>query len=187
MKGNIISITGPMFSGKTTELLRIYTRTILAKQKSLIIKPIIDKRYSDKEVVSHDNIKRDAIVCKNINDSLKEINKINPNNIFIDEAQFFDSNILDFVETISNRNINIYLCFLNQTSEGKPFLFRDKKQDVGYLLAISDKIISLDAVCSKCGKPATKSFKLKSSGNEVDVGGVERYEPRCKDDWEPVK
>ena len=83
--------------------------------------------------------------------------------------------------------LNVYCSLLNQTSEGKAFPFLDKKENVGSLLVMADHVETLNAVCPICGRNATKTYKLESSGQEVDVGGSNKYEPRCYEHWEPKK
>ncbi len=186
-KGLLHIISGPMFSGKTSELIRLYDRSGFAKQKSIIIKPSIDLRYSKEKVSTHNQDMRLCYVLNNINELTTIIEKELPENVFIDEAQFFDSNILDFITNLRNKNINVYCAILNQTSEGNPFPFKDNDKDVGTLMALADNITILTAVCPVCGKFATKTYKRENSGKEVDVGSFDKYEPRCYEHWDPKK
>jgi thymidine kinase len=186
-KGLLYVISGPMFAGKTSELLRFYDRTIYGNQRSILVKPSLDNRYSDCEVSTHDSKKRESFVLNNIEDLSSIIEKEHPENVFIDEAQFFSTKILKIVDELRKSGINVYCSLLNQTSEGKAFPFLDKKENVGELLVMADHVKTLNAVCPVCGKNATKTFKLESSGQEVDVGGSNKYEPRCYEHWEPKK
>jgi len=186
--GKITTITGPMFSGKTTELLRIKSREEVAKRHSFVFKPKLDVRYSDVSIVNHNGIKEEAIsvdspseILKNVEEYLssgrnKEIPLIN---VFIDEVQFFTSDILDVILEISKKGINVFTCGLNQTFEGKPFPFKDKKDHIGTLMALSDYLIHLDAVCNNCGEAATKTYRLGASKETVVLGGTEKYQARC--------
>lgn len=186
--GKITTITGPMFSGKTTELLRIKSREEIARRFSLIFKPELDNRYSDKEIVNHNGIKEDAIPLKDSFQILKCVeeyisspkNKEKPLiNVFIDEVQFFDSNILNVIKEVSNKGINVFSCGLNQTFKGDPFPFKDNKEHIGTLMALSDFLIHLDAVCNNCGEVATKTYRLGDSKETVILGGTEKYQARC--------
>jgi len=186
--GKITTITGPMFSGKTTELLRIKSREEIAKRYSLVFKPKLDNRYSDVSIINHNGVKEEAIAVDNpgsilkiINDYLnsEEQNKAQLINIFIDEVQFFNSEIIDIISTISKKGVNVFSCGLNQTFEGKAFPFKDKKDHIGTLMALSDYVIHLDAVCNKCGGSATKTYRLGDSKETVILGGTEKYQARC--------
>lgn len=186
--GKITTITGPMFSGKTTELLRLKSREEVAKRHSFVFKPKLDKRYDEKSIVNHNGIKEEAIVVENSLEILKIVedyissgrNKEIPLiNIFIDEVQFFSSDIIDVILKVSKKEINVFTCGLNQTFEGKPFPFKDKKEHIGTLMALSDYLIHLDAVCNNCGKEATKTYRFGESKETVVLGGTDKYQARC--------
>lgn len=186
-KGLLYVISGPMFAGKTSELIRLYDRSVFGNMKSVLIKPKLDTRYADNDIVTHDKRQRQSYSISNV-DELDDILALEkPDNIFIDEAQFFSSNIVEKIDSIRKLGTNVYVSLLNQTSEGKAFPFMDKTLDIGTLLANADYIETFTAVCPICGKNATKSYKLESSGMEVDVGGKGKYQPRCFEHWEPRK
>lgn len=186
-KGLLWVISGPMFSGKTSELIRLYDRSIFGKTKSIIVKPVLDTRFSDTHVATHDNKIKKSRLLKEIEELQEIVNLEKPDNVFIDEAQFFSSKILEVIEGLRKSGLNIYVAVLNQTSEGNAFPFIDKKADIGALLAMADYIETFTAVCPVCGKNATKTYKTELSGKEVDVGGSDKYEPRCFEHWEPRK
>lgn len=101
-------------------------------------------------------------------------------NVYIYEVQFFDSNIINVIEKLRNKyRINVFACGLNQTFEGKPFPFKDKKDHICTLMALSDKVISLDAICNNCGKVATRTYRLGESKDTVVIGGINFYQARC--------
>ena len=186
--GKIAIVTGPMFSGKTTELQRIQSREEIAKRKSLFFKPQIDDRYSEKNVINHNGHKAEAISAFDSQEILYKVKEyLNSENqkqeplinVFIDEIQFFNSIIIDIIKEITSLDINVYCSGLNQTFEGKPFPFKDKKDHIGTLMALSDFIIHLDAVCNKCGEVATKTYRTGDSKETVIIGGTEKYQARC--------
>jgi len=182
MSGILTTIVGPMFSGKTTELLRLMDRELIAKRNSILFKPNIDNRYSVAQVLNHNGIGRKAIIAsdsKEILEKTLEQNKIE--NVFIDEIQFFDSGVIDVINKLNDMGIDVYTCGLNQTFQGIPFPFKDKEKDIGYLMAISDYVISIDAVCNVCGKKATKTYRTGTDTETVVIGGTDKYQARCKD------
>ena len=187
MTGILITIVGPMFSGKTTELLRLMDRELIAKRNSILFKPQIDNRYSEEDVLNHNGIGRKAIIALNSHDILDKIIELDKQkaieNVFIDEIQFFDSEIIEVINKISDLGIDVYTCGLNQTFKGEPFPFKDGKKDIGYLMAISDQIISLDAICNVCGEKATKTYRTGTEEATVIVGGQDKYQARCKNCW----
>lgn len=187
MTGILTTIVGPMFSGKTTELLRLMDRELIAKRNSILFKPNIDNRYSVAQVINHNGIGRKAIVAfdsKEIIEIIENQNKMQKvENVFIDEVQFFDSGIINVINKLCDMGIDIYTCGLNQTYQGIPFPFKDKEKDIGYLMAISDYIISIDAVCNICGKKATKTYRTGREEETVVIGGTDKYQARCKDCW----
>ena len=184
--GNIVVITGPMFAGKTTKLLSIYDELQIKGEKNILIKPKLDNRFSVDNVVTHDKKSSSAFSVNEIDEILSIIDKENPDNVFIDEIIFFKSDIVNFLINKSNK-INFFVSGLNQTSEGKPFPFIDKQKNFGDLLVYADEIIILNAKCVVCGKSANRTFKKTNSGNEIEIGGIEKYEPRCNKHWIPKK
>jgi len=184
----LTTITGPMFSGKTTELLRLFSREEIAKRKSILFKPEIDNRYSENKVVNHDGRAISAIIVKSSDEIYQVVidyiesqeNKEKPLiNVFIDEVQFFDSLIIDVIKKLIDKEINVFTCGLNQTYLGDPFPFKDGKNHIGFLMAISDYVIHLDAICNNCGQAATKTYRKGSQTDTVIIGGTDLYQARC--------
>ena len=184
MTGILITIVGPMFSGKTTELLRLMDRELIAKRNSILFKPQLDNRYSEEDVLNHNGVGRKAIIANNSHQILDKVVELNKQktieNIFIDEIQFFDSEIIEVIDKINDLGIDVYTCGLNQTFKGTSFPFKDGMKDMGYLMAISDQIISLDAICNVCGEKATKTYRIGIEEATVIVGGQDKYQARCK-------
>lgn len=163
-------VIGPMFAGKSTFIIN---KVEELKESYLAIKPLIDNRYSKDEIVSHDKKKIDAITVTNLFDYIND-NEINCyDNIFIDEAQFFN----DIQETIEfleyNYNGNIYVCGLNADFKRKP---------IGYINAIlskADDIIFLKGQCFNCPESSSFSLKITCDDSQIDVGGEDKYRPVC--------
>ena len=162
--GNIEVITGPMFAGKSEELLRRINRLKYAKKKFLVFKPKIDNRYSDDEVVSH---QKRAYKCLSISSAHEIYSYLTESLdcVCIDEVQFFDDEIIDIAEYLANKGIRVIVAGLDTDFRGEPFKI------TANLLARSEDVTKLTAICVKCGKEATRTQRL--------VNG-ESYEPRCR-------
>ncbi|KXT29451.1 thymidine kinase [Candidatus Phytoplasma oryzae] len=183
-KGFIEVICGPMFSGKTTALIAKINFLKSNNIDFLVFKPIIDKRYSiKKELVTHDLITFPSLVVHNSDEILDFVNK-NKNNfdtLFIDEAQFFDSNIEKILNNLSFKGINIVISGLELDFCARPF------GSMPYFLSIADKVTKLKATCMVCKKEASRTQRIMQNGNlpsskdkVVLVGGLNFHEPRCK-------
>ena len=173
--GSIEVVCGPMFSGKTEELIRRVKRAQIAKQKIQIFKPIIDNRYSKTKVVSHSSLKIEAIPVsssKEIFDKLFDSTRI----VAIDEVQFFDEDILEVVSRLARRGCRVICAGLDQDYMGNPF------GPMPHLLCIADEVMKVHAICTVCGSPASKTFRKKEekSVDQVLVGESDRYEARCR-------
>ncbi len=177
--GFIEVICGPMFAGKSEELLRRINRLIFAKKKFLVFKPTIDDRYSANEVVSHSKRAYKCIAIKNATDILKYVTP-DLQVVAIDEVQFFDDSIITVVNTLANRGIRVICAGLDCDFKGEPFPV------TANLLALAEDVTKLTAICAVCGKEATMTQRLvdgepaKDSDPVVLVGAKESYEPRCR-------
>lgn len=170
-------ICGGMFAGKSEQLIHRLKRASYAKKNIVAFKPAIDNRYSVEEIASHSGQTFKSIAVKNTFDMTEHItNDIKV--IGIDEAQFFDPFIVEFVEMLSKK-IDIYVAGLDLDSAGKPF------GSMPHLLAIADKVTKISAVCMKCGADATRSQRLVASTEQVLVGAKDSYEARCRKCWTP--
>ena len=170
--GIIEVICGPMFSGKTKALINRAKKELIDNQDILVFKPSVDNRYSEVNVVSHDRKKIECIVIKS---SYEILNYIDSANVFlIDEAQFFDIEIVSICKKLVKTGKKVILAGLDKDYEAKPF------GQMENLMSISNNITKLTSKCSLCGNDAEYSFRLTNNTKQVLIGEAEKYEPRCK-------
>ena len=177
--GYIEVICGPMFAGKTEELIRRITRMEYAKRKFIVFKPRIDNRYSETEISSHNLRKIKAI---NIDSPSDVYNYLDDSyqSVVIDEVQFFDSSMLDIVADLASKGLRVICAGLDMDFKGKPFGIMPE------LLAIAEKVTKLSAICVCCGCDATRTQRLIDGHEAYDddpivlVGAKESYEARCR-------
>jgi len=170
--GFIEVISGSMFSGKTEELIRRLKRAMIANQKVEIYKPIVDTRYSDKEVVSHD---ANAIMSTPV-PSASHILLLasNVEVVGIDEAQFFDDGLVDVCNELANRGLRVIVAGLDMDFRGKPF------GPIPDLFAIADYVTKVHAICTRCGNLAQYSYRKSDTDKLVFLGEKDEYEPLCR-------
>lgn len=170
--GWIEVICGSMFSGKTEELIRRLKRARIANQKVEIFKPQIDTRYDDVNVVSHD---ANAILSIPIAHSSKLLELTDGINVVgIDEAQFFDDELPDVCQQLALRGTRIIIAGLDMDYKGKPF------GPMPALLAVSEYITKVHAICQHCGNLATHSYRISEEKETVVLGEQDLYEARCR-------
>ena len=172
--GSIEVVCGPMFSGKTEDLIRRVKRAQIARQKVQIFKPAIDNRYHETEVVSHSSL---SIEATPVNSSIEILQRVFDTTrvVAIDEVQFFDENIIRVVEKLARRGVRVILAGLDQDYLGKPF------GPMADLLAIADSVHKIQAICTVCGAGASKTFRKNSkNSSQVLVGEADLYEARCR-------
>jgi thymidine kinase len=171
-RGWIEVICGSMFSGKTEELIRRLKRVKIANLKVEIFKPAIDTRYHEMQVVSHD---ANAIISTPIDNSQTILLLAQDVDVVgIDEAQFFDEEIIHVCETLAVRGVRVIVAGLDMDYTGKPF------GPMPQLLAIADYITKLHAICVRCGNIANISHRKQAGGNQVLLGETDVYEPLCR-------
>ena len=166
--GWIEVICGSMFSGKTEELIRRIKRAKIANQKTKVFKPIIDSR-SKNFIESHDESKLECIEVKSSNEILKKID--NCDVIAIDEAQFFDDQIVSVCNKIANNGIRVIIAGLDMDYLGNPF------GPMPNLMAISEYVTKVHAVCKQSGNIANYSFRKNNKKDIVVIGEKDKYEP----------
>ncbi len=184
--GWIEVICGPMFAGKSEELIRRVKRLEYAKKKVLVFKPGMDNRYSETEVVSHSQLKTKSIAIKEAKDILKYIS---PGSyaVAIDEVQFLDEFVLDVASSLAASGIRVILAGLDTDFRGEPF------EVIGKIVTVAEYVTKLTAICVVCGAPATKTQRILNgkpahySDPIIQVGASESYEPRCRHCHEIIK
>jgi thymidine kinase len=176
--GWIEVIAGCMFSGKTEELIRRLNRAKLARQRVLVFKPRIDVRYAEEEVVTHTSERLPCIPVTRASDILHRVGDAQV--VGIDEAQFFEQDLLSVCNHLANDGIRVIVAGLDQDFRGEPF------EPMPQLLAIAEYITKAHAVCMVCGVPANRSQRLVRRGTKVLLGDQEVYEARCRLHWDPT-
>ncbi len=178
-RGWIEVICGSMFSGKTEELLRRLNRAKIARQKIEIFKPQIDVRYSETEVVSHDE---KAIASTPVDSALNILLYVSDDVdvVGIDEAQFFDNNLVDVCNQLANRGIRVIVAGLDMDYMGKPF------GPMPQLMAIAEYVTKVHAICIMCGNLAQYSHRKVKSDKLVLLGETTEYEPLCRECFNKV-
>ena len=168
-----------MFSGKTEELIRRIRRAQIAKQKVAIFKPKIDDRFSSNHIVSHSDVKLLSSVVKRSSDILNLA--ADAQVVGIDEAQFFDMEIINVAEKLASQGKRIIIAGLDQDYRGNPF------EPIPQLLAIAEYITKTLAICVVCGNPADRTQRTTQASERVLVGAKDSYEARCRRCFEPPK
>lgn len=166
-------ICGPMFSGKTEELIRRLTRAHYARQEVQIFKPSVDDRYDDSSVVSHSDRSLPGVAVANL-DELEDSLNSRVEVIGIDEVQFFDGPIVEFCQHMADEGRRVVVAGLDQDYRGQPF------GPMPRLLCVAEYITKLMAICVQCGNPAHRSYRLAEDPQQVLVGTDEQYEARCR-------
>lgn len=178
----LVVIVGPMYSGKTSELISYVEIYSLGRKKFKAFKPLIDDRYDKSFIVSHTNTKVEAVNIKSpeeITDYIDGDEKA----VFIDEIQFFDESLKNIVNKLLKMDINVYCSGLDLSFKNNTF--KTTTEIMGY----ADRVIKKKAVCHECGEyNATISYKKPDEENsEIDVGGFEKYIAVCRDCYEELK
>ena len=171
-KGWIEVVCGSMFSGKTEELIRRLKRAKIAKQKVEIFKPKIDVRYSVEEVVSHDENVIHSTPVDTASNILLMVSDVDV--VGIDEAQFFDSAIVDVCNSLANSGVRVIVAGLDMDFLGKPF------GPMPALLAAAEYVTKVHAICMKCGNLAYVSHRIVKNDKLILLGETDNYEPLCR-------
>lgn len=182
--GSLTVYCGPMYAGKTTALIAELEEGIEEQKNIMVIKPAIDNRYAEEDIVSHDGTSLQKTTGHKVRrlgvlEFLEKQELENIDLLLIDEAQFFDEMCTKYVGEYLKAGIDVVAVGLDLDSEGKPF------GSMPYLLSLANNVYKLVGVCSVCGEEATRTFRklTVSSTEQVLIGGSETYEPRCLEHW----
>ncbi|MFN4147164.1 MAG: thymidine kinase [Runella sp.] len=170
--GWIEVVCGSMFSGKTEELIRRLNRAKIARQKVEIFKPAIDKRYHEQDIVSHND---NAIRSTPVHTSDEILLFTGDCDVVgIDEAQFFDQNLVDVCNKLASIGKRVIVAGLDMDFAGKPF------GPMPALMAVADYVTKVHAVCMVCGEVAQFSYRKVASQDKILLGETDSYEARCR-------
>jgi thymidine kinase len=176
--GWIEAICGPMFSGKTEELIRRLRRAVIAREQIQVFKPAIDNRFSETEIVTHGEMRMESQPVSNAEEIAAALD-VRTQVVGIDECNFFGPGLVDLANRIADAGRRVIVAGLDTDFLGRPF------PPMPELLAIAESITKLQAVCMRCGAPANHSQRLAVSEDLILVGARDVYEPRCRRCFEP--
>ena len=171
-------ICGPMFSGKSEELIRRAVRVQIARRPVQVFKPALDDRYAEEEVVSHSKLRVDAIP---VEDSAALLAAVEDDTqvVGVDEAQFFDDGLVEVVESLANSGRQVIIAGLDLDYLGRPF------EPVPTLVGRAEYVTKALAVCVRCGEPANFTQRTIATDDLVVLGATDSYEARCRRCWDP--
>lgn len=176
--GWIEVICGPMFSGKSEELIRRLRRAMIARKRVQVFKPAIDTRYSEDEIVSHGDLRMKSEVVNSaaeINERLDWRSEV----IGIDEANFMGSGLIEIAQRLADSGKQVIVAGLDTDYLGRPFA------PIPDLLCLAESITKTLAICVRCGNPAKHTQRLRGSEELIVVGASDLYEARCRRCFEP--
>jgi thymidine kinase len=172
-QGSLEVICGPMFSGKSEELIRRVKRAVIARQKVQVFKPALDDRYDKSAVASHSQQKLDAIAIRDSADIRRNLDP-EAEVVALDEAQFLDEGAVGLADELADRGVRVIVAGLDQDYTGAPFGI------MPILLAKAEYVSKLQAICMVCGSLASRTNRLVHRGGQVLVGAAEAYDARCR-------
>jgi len=176
--GWIEVICGPMFSGKSEELIRRLRRAMIARKRVEVFKPAIDTRYSDDEIVSHGDLRMHSQVVGHAGEIAERIDW-RSEVVGIDEANFMGPQLVDVAQRLADSGKQVIVAGLDTDYLGRPF------PPIPDLLALSESITKTLAICVRCGNPAKHTQRLRGSDELIVVGASDMYEARCRRCFEP--
>lgn len=170
-------ICGGMFSGKTEELIRRLRRAQIARQRVSIFKPVVDDRYAQDEIVTHDRVSISSQPVRHPREILERADDAQV--IGIDEVQFFDRTVVQVCQELAAAGVRVIVAGLDTDYRARPF------EPVPELMAIAEYVTKTHAVCVICGGPACRTQRVVQGGDRILVGGSDTYEPRCRQHFAP--
>ncbi len=173
-------IAGPMFSGKSEELIRRVTRYELARVPVQTFKPAIDNRYADTEVVSHSHLRTAAIPVADSEELLRTVEDRTVV-IGIDEGQFFDDGLVDVATMLAGAGKQLIVAGLDTDYLGRPF------EPIPSLMLVAEYVTKTLAVCHRCGGPGLFTQRVIKSDELVVLGATDAYEARCRRCYDPTE
>jgi thymidine kinase len=177
-QGTLEVICGPMFCGKSEELIRRLRRARIARLRIMVFKPAIDTRYGENRIATHTNVDFPATEISTASEIIPAMaNRANV--VGIDEAQFLDAEIIPVCQQLTGWGVRVIVAGLDLDFRGQPF------GSMPQLLALADKADKLTAICTECGAEATRSQRLVESSDLVSLGAGQEYAARCKDHFHP--
>ncbi len=177
--GRIEIICGSMFSGKTEELIRRVRRAQIARLQVQVFKPEMDTRYAEQRVTSHNGQNYEAIPCNHSGDIVTQLQP-ETTVIAVDEAQFFDHDLIEVVERLAARDVRVIMAGLDLDFRGEPF------GPIPELMSRAEEVTKLHAICVVCGEEASRTQRLVNGAPAryddpiIMVGAAESYEARCR-------
>ena len=176
--GWIEVICGPMFSGKSEELIRRLRRARIARKRVQVFKPVLDNRYSADEIVSHGDQRMDSEVVSSAKEMLTKLDS-RTQVVGIDESNFFGPDLVDVTAQLADTGKQVIIAGLDTDFLGRPF------SPMPELLCVAESITKTLAICMRCGNPAKHTQRLVESDDLIVVGAAGMYEARCRRCFEP--
>ncbi len=176
--GWIEAICGPMFSGKSEELIRRLRRATIARKRVQVFKPAIDNRYSVSEIVTHNDTRMRSDSVTGAAEILKYLDwRVQV--VGVDESNFFGMDLVEIASHLADSGKQVIIAGLDTDFMGRPF------QPMPDLLAVAESITKTLAICMRCGNPAKHTQRLVESNDLIFVGAAGAYEARCRRCFEP--
>ena len=176
--GWIEAICGPMFSGKSEELMRRLRRAMIARKRVQVFKPAIDQRYSSAEIVSHSDLRMKSQVIQQASEILPQLDP-RTEVVGIDESNFFGPDLVEVATQLADSGKQVMIAGLDTDYMGRPF------PPMPDLLSLAESITKTLAICMRCGNPAKHTQRLVESSDLIVVGAGGMYEARCRRCFEP--
>lgn len=174
-RGTIEVITGGMFSGKSEMMIHRLRRAKLAKLRLAVFKPMVDNRYHDSEIVSHVKNSTAATAVQTAADIERLANAADADVVGIDEAQFFEPDLVDVCNRLAESGKRVIVAGLDLDYLGRPF------GPMPALMAVSEEVTKLNAICMDCGGPACRSERIVAGDDAVvSIGATDKYQAKCR-------